>query len=514
MKISIIIGYYNRKKQLFHTIKTINESLYKNIEIIIVDDCSDNPEDILNENDFINFNIDIKLITIQKEEKTWVNPCIGYNKGILKSTGDIIILQNAEVCHIGDALSYVTQNLKPNDWLTFNCYGLNNFIDNEYIYSQNSKKDIYAYINKLWKEKSNYNINPGGNNTFNDSVGGWLNHFLYNFVAYHYFGAIFRDDLLSKMNGGFDLDYANGICFDDNDFIKRLIVNNFQFKTNTFSETEPFVIHLYHEKSINIIKDKDIKWNINKNIYDEKCKNMNITNDWKLCNFMPNPILCDNKEANYSDVNILIGVILDNNLEIYKIQNNIINFINEDAVFLSNTIKNIKLNIFFCVYDKNNIKIKECIDFWENKFIYKTFKNKISKSINIIDYSSDFDINYNKISKFRNDLTLKLFINRGADIIVYPNNLIELENNYDITIKTNLLELCNNYDITNKTNLLELQNNFLKFKVKTNINLIFDKKNYTKEMNSFRKCILSRYFYKNSAIKIPDNIHIKISYKI
>ncbi len=25
--------------------------------------------------------------------------------------------------------------------------------------------------------------------TFKDSVGGWLNHFLYNFVAYHYFGA-------------------------------------------------------------------------------------------------------------------------------------------------------------------------------------------------------------------------------------------------------------------------------------------------------------------------------------
>lgn len=69
MKISIIIGYYNRKKQLFHTIKTINDSLYKNIEIIIIDDCSDNPEDILNENDFSNLNMDIKLITIKKRKK-------------------------------------------------------------------------------------------------------------------------------------------------------------------------------------------------------------------------------------------------------------------------------------------------------------------------------------------------------------------------------------------------------------------------------------------------------------
>ena len=64
-----------------------------------------------------------------------------------------------------------------------NCYGLNNFSDNEYIYSQNNKKDIYEYINKLWKERSNYHIVPGGNNTFKDSVGGWLNHFLYNFLT-------------------------------------------------------------------------------------------------------------------------------------------------------------------------------------------------------------------------------------------------------------------------------------------------------------------------------------------
>ena len=506
MKISIIIGYYNRKKQLFHTIKTISESLYKNIEIIIVDDCSDNPEDILDINEFMHFNMDIKLIIIKKEEKTWINPCIGYNKGILKSTGDIIILQNAEVCHIGDALSYVINNLRSNDWLTFNCYGLNNFEDNEYIYSQNSNKDIYAYINKLWKERSNYHIVPGGNNTFKDSVGGWLNHFLYNFVAYHYFGAIFRDDLMNKMNGGFDTDYANGICFDDNDFIKRLIVNNFKFTTNTFSETEPFVIHLYHEKSKNIIEDKDIKWNINKKIYDKKCENMNITNDWKLCNFMPYPFLCDKKDAKYSDINILIGITLHENSQIYKIQNNIINFINEDAIFLSNTIKNIKLNIVFCVYDKNNTKIKECINFWEKKFIFKTFKNNYSKSINMIDYSYNDDINNYKIAEYKNDLTLKLFINRGDEIQIYPNNLIKNLDNINSDI---------NYHITNKTNLLELQNNFLEFnKIKTTINLIFDKNNYTKEMNTFRKCILSGYFYKNSSIKIPKNINIKISYKI
>ena len=500
MKISIIIGYYNRKKQLLYTLKTINNSSYKNIEIIIVDDCSDNPTDILNNSDFENLNMNIKLISIKKHEKTWINPCIGYNRGILESTGDIIILQNAEVCHIGDCITYVINNLNKNNWLTFNCYGLNNFQDNEYIYSHNNN-EIYKYLNKLWKERNNYSIVPGGNNTFKDSVGGWLNHFLYHFTAYHYFGAIFRDDLINKMGGGFDLDYANGICFDDNDFIKRLIVNNFEFKTNTFSESEPYVIHLFHEKSNNIIENKEEKWNINKKIYDEKCKNMNITNDWKLCNFMPNPILCDKITANYSDINFVIGIILNKKSKINEIDSNIINIINEDAVFLSNVIKNINLNIIFCVEDKNNKLVKNYINNWEKKFIYTKFKNSYSKNINIIDYSNDMEININKIYKYKNDLTLKLFYNNENDFVVIPNNLLK---------ELPILE--RNYKITKNTNLLELQNKFLEFN-DININIIFDKKNFTTEMNTFRKCILKGYFYKNSQIKIPSTIRIKILYE-
>jgi hypothetical protein len=444
--------------------------------------------------------MNIKLISIKKHEKTWINPCIGYNRGILESTGDIIILQNAEVCHIGDCITYVINNLNKNNWLTFNCYGLNNFQDNEYIYSHNNN-EIYKYLNKLWKERNNYSIVPGGNNTFKDSVGGWLNHFLYHFTAYHYFGAIFRDDLINKMGGGFDLDYANGICFDDNDFIKRLIVNNFEFKTNTFSESEPYVIHLFHEKSNNIIENKEEKWNINKKIYDEKCKNMNITNDWKLCNFMPNPILCDKITANYSDINFVIGIILNKKSKINEIDSNIINIINEDAVFLSNVIKNINLNIIFCVEDKNNKLVKNYINNWEKKFIYTKFKNSYSKNINIIDYSNDMEININKIYKYKNDLTLKLFYNNENDFVVIPNNLLK---------ELPILE--RNYKITKNTNLLELQNKFLEFN-DININIIFDKKNFTTEMNTFRKCILKGYFYKNSQIKIPSTIRIKILYE-
>jgi hypothetical protein len=415
MKISIIIGYFNRKKQLLYTLKTINNSKYKNIEIIIIDDCSDNPEDILYNSDFEIFNIDIKLFSIKKEEKTWVNPCVVYNKGISESTGDIIILQNPEICHIGDAISYVVNNLRPNDWLTFNCYGLNNFEENEYIYSKSNNKDIYDYLNKIWL-KNNYTLKPGGNNAFNNDVGGWLNHYLIHFTAYHYFGAIFRNDLMTKMNGGFDLDYSNGICFDDNDFVKRLIYNNINFTINSFSESEPFVIHLFHEKAKNLIENKDEKWNHNKIIYDQKCKNMNITNDWRLYNFMPYPFLYNKNNINFSDMNILIGIIGSENLEINTINNKLYNFINDDMKYLD--MNKIKLNIIFCVYDKNNIL--NCINLWNN--IVK--RKKSLRKIHIIDYNLDNDINIYNIKQYKNDMTLKFYINIGLDIKIYPTNIL------------------------------------------------------------------------------------------
>jgi hypothetical protein len=509
MKISIIIGYYNRKIQLFYTLHTIKKSKYKNIEIIIIDDCSDNPEDIINKNDLEKFNMDIKLILIKKEEKTWINPCIGYNKGINLSTGDIIIIQNAEVCHIGDCITYVINNLQKNDWLTLNCYGLNNFSENLNIYKKNNNIDIYNYINEIWKMNS-YSVIPGGDHAFNKNPGGWLNHYLFHFTAYHYFGAIYRDDLFNKMNGGFDSDYANGICLDDCDFVKRLIYNKIQFTINIFSEDEPFVIHLYHEKSKNIIENPIEKFNINKKIYSERCKNMDFTDDFRLYKFMPNPKLININNLSKYNTNILVGIIIHKYSNIDVIKNKILKYINNktELIQLSDCIKYININIIISAYDLNNIK--EFINFWNNNFIYD-FKNNYLKNINIIDYSNDNIINLNNICKYKNDFTIKLFVNIDNKIIVFPNNLIKN------IIWEKYTGYIYNYEITSTTNLLELQNNFLNLynsnnNSKTVINLIFDKKNYTNTMNTFKKCILKKYLYKNSSISFPDNITFKISY--
>ena len=178
MKISIVMAYYNRKSQLRITLKTISQSDFdnKNIEIIIVDDASDNDQIIDSQlmDEFQQLNI--TMIRIDPVDKTYLNPCIPYNKAIKKCKGDIILIQNPEVCHIGDILMFVCNNLELGDYMTFNCYGLANMKENDIIVNKMSSgdgpcggiKNIKQYIQTRQKKK-------GGNSLFSKNVGGWLN---------------------------------------------------------------------------------------------------------------------------------------------------------------------------------------------------------------------------------------------------------------------------------------------------------------------------------------------------
>ena len=262
-KISIVIAYFNRKEQLISTLKSNEKSKYPNKEIIIVDDNSREDQRV---NLFINnFNkkLNIKVININKDEKTWVNPCIPYNLGIKNATGDIIVIQNPEVIHIGDCLTFINKNLNKKDWLTFNCYGSPSFKFNKDI---EGKKDIYNEINNLF-------FNIGGNSVVNDDVGGWLNHFENHFVAYHYLAAIHKEDIDIYLKTLFNEEFKNGIGSDDDELIKKLIYNNFNFKISRFEKDKPFCVHLYHEKPEAV---KKLDYRENKKFFIESCINMNM----------------------------------------------------------------------------------------------------------------------------------------------------------------------------------------------------------------------------------------------
>jgi glycosyltransferase involved in cell wall biosynthesis len=266
-KISIVMAYYNRKEQLRSTFESIKKTEHPNWELIIVDDASDQDHKLGNlftKSEKKEYNI--KIFKITKKEKSWINPCIAYNLGIKKATGDIIVLQNPECYHVGDILNFVNYNLEKREWLSFNCYGSPSFQFNKEILSMKNPKQIYEKINNL-------EFKHGGNSVVRDDVGGWLNHWDKHFVAYHYCAAIFKDDLFNYMNGGFNEDFKNAIGTDDDEFIKRLIYNKFSFTISEFTDNNPFVFHQYHKKPSNL---NNVDYRTTRHIFNNACRKMRM----------------------------------------------------------------------------------------------------------------------------------------------------------------------------------------------------------------------------------------------
>lgn len=83
-KVSVIISTYNRFKYLLNTLESVKNQTYKNIEIIVVNDCS-------TEEDYYKYSWhDVKIIHLQENSKKKLKyPCAGYvrNVGIQNAEG-------------------------------------------------------------------------------------------------------------------------------------------------------------------------------------------------------------------------------------------------------------------------------------------------------------------------------------------------------------------------------------------------------------------------------------------
>ena len=228
--ISIVTAYHNRKDLLITTLKTITKSSVKDVEFILVDDCSSEEhrvEDLIPTFPFL------KVIRLEQEDKWYVNPCVVFNIGFKAAKGDIVILQNPECLHVGDVLERASQ-IERGEYLSFGCYSIG--IDRT---NRVNSLDIIDDENLL----NTIEPNPGG--VRSDGEDGWYNHSKYRPMAYHFCSVITKLDLDEL--GGFDERYAGGIAYDDNEILVRIkrmglkiqIVNN------------PFVVHQWHYSSNN-----------------------------------------------------------------------------------------------------------------------------------------------------------------------------------------------------------------------------------------------------------------------
>jgi len=200
--ISIVMAYYNRKVQLYNTLKSIEKTTHSAFEVILIDDCSTEDQRV---EDLLPIFPFLKLYRVTKEEKSYSCSCMAFNRGIAMAQGDVIILQNPECQHEGDVLSYVDKNLTDLNYLSFACFA------------------------------PNY---------------GWYNHPIQRPVYFHFCAALTKVNMNAL--GGFDERYAMGLAYDDNEFVERVV----RLGLKKEIPTNPFVTHQVHSKEYGFTKQE------------------------------------------------------------------------------------------------------------------------------------------------------------------------------------------------------------------------------------------------------------------
>ena len=227
-KVSIVTAYHNRKPQFLRTIKSIEQSENAhNVELIIVDDCSREEHDLAD----LQTTIPFQLIKLRKEQKWYTNPCIPFNIGFKKATGDVIIIQNPECYHVGDVISDVIVNINDEDYLSYGCYALNE--GRTHMLQKIRYNNYLEQIKKFYSELPQRGFSGLGEN-------GWYNHSEIRPLGYHFCAAITRKNL--EELGGFDERYAKGVSYDDDELLARIK----RKKMNIKIKNDPFVFHQYH----------------------------------------------------------------------------------------------------------------------------------------------------------------------------------------------------------------------------------------------------------------------------
>lgn len=242
--ISVVMTSSNRSKQTLFTLKTIASSNIKNVQVVIVDDSDTDPltVDLLS-----TFTFYIDFIKINRENKTWHNPAVNYNIGFQYIKGGKVMIQNAEVCHIGDVLQLVNYSCVDNKYYVFDVKSSKGYEANEEIY----KSDVIAV--------DIYN---------KDLYNGWYQSESRN-AFFHFLSAMQRSTF-DKIKE-FSYDCIFGSAYDDDIFLLKIIYNNVTLVNMFHNKYLVGGLHLFHGNSANwdsMVESNKILFDNKKRIYD------------------------------------------------------------------------------------------------------------------------------------------------------------------------------------------------------------------------------------------------------
>jgi hypothetical protein len=155
--------------------------------------------------------IPMVYVTVLRTQKTWMNPCVNYNIGFqvvfdhLRTPYSII--QNAEVCHIGEVVDYGLRHMMESYYLVYDVVSSPGKLNNRVIeksVSASSWDKIYTLMKQHSAGWTWYQ------NSLDPACCG----------DYHFLTMISTTQLATL--GGFDYRMAYGSCFDDNVLVHQI----------------------------------------------------------------------------------------------------------------------------------------------------------------------------------------------------------------------------------------------------------------------------------------------------
>ena len=250
--ITIVMTTHNRPEQTLFTLKTIANSGYDNVHVVLIDDYV---HILLYDAELVGFGVHISYVRIKN--KFWTNPCVSFNIGFRYVTSPRVIIQSAEVCHTGDVISYVDTHLKEGTYLSFDVLNFAGRAQNFLLHTRKSTsyKDTYTLRNYKghWP---------------------WYQHHKTANNNLHFLTAITKKDL-DKV-GWFDLDYSIGSCWDDNAFIDKIKLVGLQVCSINNEQEKVMGIHQWHKQT-----PVGYAYKIgNKELYEKKTKYTEETGEY------------------------------------------------------------------------------------------------------------------------------------------------------------------------------------------------------------------------------------------
>jgi hypothetical protein len=322
--ISIVMTACNRSVQTYFTLKTIQNSSFKNIHIILVDDSDIDP---ITKEELEKYPFYIDFIVIKKENKNWVNPVVNYNIGFQYIKGSKVIIQNAEVCHVGDILEYIGTHMTNDNYYICDVISSKSIETNNIIYNyDNLTIDIYnsKELFGIWYQSNERLVN------------------------YHFLSGMTIETFNKIKN--FSYDYTMGISYDDDDFLLKIIANKIKIKNLFRNEYNFGGIHLWHNSNIKkIIK----KIENNQSIFIKKKLHYENNNEY----------------IDIITLNNIININLNNKIDLLELQKLIISFSNDKIInfYIDKKIITPQINTFrkcylkgYC-YKNSGIKIPKNI---------------------------------------------------------------------------------------------------------------------------------------------------------